>query len=268
MQRITEDGMDYWLGGAGPALLILHGGGASAEALLGLAELVGQGYRVLIPNLAGYGRSAPQDLTKPAMAAHLAVVERAFALCEGPIDLIGHSMGGFMALRASSRQPERVRRLVAIEPMCFGSLHTGDPVDRAALTEDRTAIDALVRLADAGEVEAGVAAFIDYWGGAPWTSMPERVKARLVAMGRQLRREAYETSYDVTPATVYAGLGDRTLLIAGADAPLPARRIVQRLAEAMPGARTRTIAGAGHMHVVIQPSLFADPVRAWLDAMS
>ena len=30
MERITADGMDYWIGGTGPALLILHGGGASA----------------------------------------------------------------------------------------------------------------------------------------------------------------------------------------------------------------------------------------------
>jgi lipase len=266
MERITADDMDYWVGGTGPALLILHGGGASAEALLGLAGLVGHGYRVLVPNLAGYGRSAPQDPNQPAMAAHLAVVEHAFALCDGPIDLIGHSMGGFMALRAASRQPERVRRLVAIEPMCFGSLHTGDPLDAAALAEDRAAIDALVRLVDAHEVEAGVAAFINYWGGAPWDKMPERIRARLVALGRQLRREAFETSYDETPATAYAALGDRTLLLAGAEAPLPARRIVTRLAEAMPGAQTETIAGAGHMAVVMQPNLFAEPVRQWLDA--
>lgn len=266
MQRITTDSMDYWLAGDGPPLLILHGGGASAEALLGLAERIGTGYRVLVPNLAGYGRNASLDDARPALEQHLATVRRAIAMCDGPIDLVGHSMGGFMALRAASQWPERVRRLVAVEPMCFGTLHTGDPADGQALAEDRAAIDALVRLVDSGETEAGVAAFIGYWGGAPWAALPEHVRARLIAMGQQLRREAHETSYDRTPASAYASLGKRTFLLAGEDSPLPASRIVARLAEAMPGVQTATIANAGHMSVVMQPDLFAPAIRSFLTA--
>lgn len=264
MDRITRDGMDYWLGGEGPALLILHGGGASAEAMLGLAERIGAGRRVLVPNLAGYGHNAPLDPSNPALAQHRAMVERAFRLCEGPVDVIGHSMGGFMALSAAIRQPARLRKLVAVEPMCFGSLQPDDPADAQALRDDRAAIDALVAHVDAGALEAGVAAFIDYWGGAPWKVLPEHVRARLVAMGPQLRREAFETSYDPTPASAYAELGGRTLLLVGALSPLPARRIVHRLAAAMPGAETASIAGAGHMGVVLQPALFADAVRAFV----
>lgn len=264
MDRITRDGMDYWLGGEGPALLILHGGGASAEAMLGLAERIGAGRRVLVPNLAGYGRNAPLDPSSPALAQHRAMVERAFRLCEGPVDVIGHSVGGFMALSAAIRQPARLRKLVAVEPMCFGSLQPDDPADAQALRADRAAIDALVAHVDAGAVEVGVAAFIDYWGGAPWKALPEHVRARLVAMGPQLRREAFETSYDPTPASAYAELGGRTLLLVGALSPLPAPRIVHRLAAAMPGAETASIAGAGHMGVVLQPALFADAVRAFL----
>ena len=264
MQRITADGMDYWLGGEGPALLILHGGGASAEAMLALAERVGAGRRVLVPNLAGYGRNAPPEPSAPALAAHAAMVQRSLDLCAGPVDLIGHSMGGFMALRAAAAARGRVRRMVAVEPMCFGSLQAADPLDAKALAEDRAAIDTLARCVDAGEAEAGVAAFIDYWGGAPWAALPAHVRARLLAMAPQLRREAWETSYDRTPADAYAELGPRCLLLAGGQSPLPARRIVQRLADAMPGAETATVDAAGHMSVVMQPDLFADAVRAFL----
>ncbi len=106
--------------------------------------------------------------------------------------------------------------------------------------------------------------FIDYWGGAPWAALPEHVCARLVAMGRQLRREACETSYDETLASAYAGLGGRALLLAGSGSPLPARRIVTRLAEAMPGAETAMSAGASHMSAVMEPDLFAPTIRAFL----
>ena len=261
----TIDGIDYRFAGEGPPLIVLHGGGANADALLGLAQLVGQKHRVIAPNLAGYGSTPPAPPTAPALEVHLQVVEQAFALAgDAQFDLLGHSMGGMLALKAAARTPDRIRRLVAVEPMCFGALLTGDETDTAALDEDRAVIDYLVQQVDAGNVEAGVAAFIDYWGGAPWHTLPERIQTRLIALGPQLRREAQATSYDPTPAATYAGLGQKTLLLAGSTSPLPARRIVQRLAEAMPGARSKTIAEAGHMAVVTKPDLFADAINAWL----
>ena len=41
----------------------------------------------------------------------------------GRFDLIGHSMGGMIALRFAARQPTRVRRLVAINPVVTGRVY-------------------------------------------------------------------------------------------------------------------------------------------------
>jgi pimeloyl-ACP methyl ester carboxylesterase len=52
---------------------------------------------------------------------------------------------------------------------------------------------------------------------------------------------------DGTPASTYTGARRPTLLLSGTASPLPARRVVQRLAEALPESRVVTIEGAGHL---------------------
>ena len=81
--------------GEGPPLLLVHGFGGAAWNFDELAPLL-PGRRLLIPDLPGHGGSAPLP------AASLA----------GFADVLGHSLGGVVALRLAARRPERVRRLI------------------------------------------------------------------------------------------------------------------------------------------------------------
>jgi pimeloyl-ACP methyl ester carboxylesterase len=107
--------MYYETHGEGQPLVLLHGAfsaiGTSFGALLpGLAE----GRRVVAFELQGHGHTA--DIDRPLSQGSMAedVVAAIEHLELGPVDLLGYSMGGFVALLVAIRNPEVVRKLVVM----------------------------------------------------------------------------------------------------------------------------------------------------------
>src|SRR3954468_20039142 len=100
-----------WERGEGPPLLLIHGFGGAAWNFAELAPLL-PGRRLLIPDLPGHGASAPL----PATATLAGFADVLAAVCAdeeiGQIDVVGHSLGGVVALRLAERRPQLVRRIV------------------------------------------------------------------------------------------------------------------------------------------------------------
>jgi pimeloyl-ACP methyl ester carboxylesterase len=93
-------------GGEGPPLLLVHGFGGAAWNFAELAPLL-PGRRLIIPDLPGHGASSP--LPAPTLAGFADVLAQ---ILDGPVDVLGHSLGGVVALRLAERHPALVRRLV------------------------------------------------------------------------------------------------------------------------------------------------------------
>jgi len=105
-----------WGDPAAPPVVCLHGVTGHGERYRRLAERRwAQRFRVLAPDLRGHGRSGwepPWDC-----ATHVAdLVETADALGLERADWVGHSFGGRLALELAAAHPERVRRLVLLDP--------------------------------------------------------------------------------------------------------------------------------------------------------
>lgn len=118
---ITLDGLKTHFvqkGKTGPAVVLVHGFGASTYSWRATIAELSQRYRVYALDMKGFGLTAkPRDgrYNAEEYTRHLLNFLDAFRL-EKPI-LIGHSMGGAIATRLALRHPERVRGLVLEAPV-------------------------------------------------------------------------------------------------------------------------------------------------------
>ena len=168
-------------------------------------------------------------------------------LGEGPVDLIGHSIGATVALRLAVAAPGRVRSLTLIEPVLFAASRSGHSLD-----------DELAALAAAGKMEAAARLFLGIWG-APggFEALPRSLQQAAVELMPLVLETDAALSADVHGILRPGGLEAvraPSLLIAGADSPAVVGEIFDTLAARLPDARRATVAGAGHMAPVTHPA--------------
>jgi pimeloyl-ACP methyl ester carboxylesterase len=100
--------------GAGPPMVLLHGGGSGRATWDAFTRGV-RGYRVVAPDLRGHGDSP--RFPRYTLSEHADdVAELLDELGAAPAVLIGHSLGGYAASVVAQRHPDRVARLVLEDP--------------------------------------------------------------------------------------------------------------------------------------------------------
>jgi 3-oxoadipate enol-lactonase len=100
----------------GTPVVLCHGLAAAGEQLADdAAFFAGQGFRVLVPDLRGHGRSGrparltPDAFSLPVMAGDLAAMLDHAAV--GPVHWVGNSLGGILALEMLGSEAHRFRTL-------------------------------------------------------------------------------------------------------------------------------------------------------------
>jgi pimeloyl-ACP methyl ester carboxylesterase len=111
----------YCVAGAGPDVIFLHGWASSSKMWAGLLPQLAAEYRCWSLDLPGFGDSDKPAASWYSIPNYTLIVNEFARLHElGPLRLVGHSMGGLIALDLGARHPERVARLVAINPVITG----------------------------------------------------------------------------------------------------------------------------------------------------
>ncbi|GHB80217.1 hypothetical protein GCM10010347_58580 [Streptomyces cirratus] len=102
-------------GGPGRPLLALHGGMSEGLAFTGLAEALGDGWRVIAPDQRGHG-----DSDRAPDYGRAGYIDDAVALLDHlgldePVAVLGYSLGGITAYQLAAAHPGRVRALVNVD---------------------------------------------------------------------------------------------------------------------------------------------------------
>lgn len=95
--------------GAGPTVWLLHSLLADAGSFAPLASALSGRHRVIVPDLPGFGGSAP---AAPGLEAVADRVAEAVREAGAPVAVVGNGYGGFVALALALRHPGLVERLV------------------------------------------------------------------------------------------------------------------------------------------------------------
>jgi pimeloyl-[acyl-carrier protein] methyl ester esterase len=98
--------------GAGAPLVLLHGLAMDGGIFGPLLPALSRRHRVHVVDLPGHGWS--QSLKPYSLPALAAAVDRATASVDGPMTVVGWSLGGSVAMQWAADNPERVRRLVLV----------------------------------------------------------------------------------------------------------------------------------------------------------
>ena len=112
--------LGFGLSGRGPDVVFLHANGFNAMAYRTLLEPLSGAMRILACDQRGHGRTALRAVPE-ARTDWSDLARDAVALLDGVagagVTLVGHSMGGTVALLAAALRPERVRGLVLLDPV-------------------------------------------------------------------------------------------------------------------------------------------------------
>lgn len=242
--------IQVWSGGSGRPLLYLHG--ADVCWWMPAHDFLAARHRVHAPVHPGFGSSAGFEQIEGMddLVFHTLDVMDALRL-ERP-DVVGLSLGGWLAAELALRHPARVGRLVLVD--AAGTRVPG--VERADLF---MAPPARARALLFVDPESAVARQV-----VPDAPPPERLEAALRG-----REAAARLSWN--PHVAYRKLTSRlgriqapTLVIWGAQDRVLPLALGQAYQRGIPGARLETVEGCGHLPPFEQPERFARLVLDFL----
>jgi 3-oxoadipate enol-lactonase len=247
--------MAYTDEGEGACLLLVHGFPLSRGVWSKQVEAFKTSYRVIAPDLRGFGDSEATAGSSPmsrfaedlyALMGHLGV---------GPVILVGHSMGGYAALAFAKAYPGALRALALVG--------TKAAPDAPEVAESRRALADQVRAEGASVVinamapkmlsdansDKGMAAAVKAFMAS---SKPTGIMGALLGMAERPDARPWLEKLRV-PVLIVAGLDDT--LIPPSES--------QAMARAIHGAQLRLIPKAGHLVAFEQPEAFNTALWDW-----
>ena len=266
----------------GPTLVCVHGLGGSHLNWMAIAPSLAAHARVLALDLVGHGRT-PIGRRRADIGGHRRLVGGFLrTVADGPVILVGNSMGGLVATLQAMEQPDSVSGLILIDPAfpstrwgwthpmsIFGFLLGATPgLGESFLNQRRKYLSpeqAVHRVLDACCVDRSrippelVAAQVAFLNGADRAALDGAYLSSARSLSQHfLRPRAF--------AQRLRGVGQPTLLLQGDADRLVPLAASQQVSWAMPSWTFEVAAGVGHIPMMEAPGWTIERITGWLDA--
>jgi pimeloyl-ACP methyl ester carboxylesterase len=251
--------------GDGAELALIHAGICDSSMWDAHWSTLGERYRTLRYDMAGFGNSPLPD---ESFSNTIDLAEVLAYAGFGETVLVGASMGAKVAVDAALAFPDRIAGLVLVGPAVAGhdwslEAQAYDELEEAAL--------------DQGDLDAAAAINVAYWVDGPQRTPPE-VDPELRRRVHEMQRRAFELQIDAvagleeTPLVPDAAhhlseISCPALVVVGSIDRVDILEMADQLAAGIPHARRATIEGAAHLPSMERPEEFDELVEAFVDSL-
>jgi pimeloyl-ACP methyl ester carboxylesterase len=261
----------YRMAGSGPPLVLIHGITSSSDTWRAVWSQLAERHTVIAPDLLGHGQSAKPrgDYSIGAFAS--GVRDLLAALEIGPATIVGHSLGGGVAMQFSYQFPERTQRLALVSS---GGLGTGvHLLLRAATLPGSELVIPLLAGARILSVGRSLGRALGGVGVQLSTDLLEMARGH-ASLGEHETRSAFlqtlRASLDLSGQRVQALdrlylAGELPVLIVwGARDRIIPPGHGRRAHELIPGSRLEVFESSGHFPHLDQPERFVETLEDWI----
>jgi pimeloyl-ACP methyl ester carboxylesterase len=273
LQETTIHGhrVAYRLTGSGPPIVLIHGITSSSIVWEGVGPQLARHHTVLAPDLLGHGQSAKPrgDYSMGAFASGIRDLTLSLGL--GPVTVVGHSLGGGVAMQFAYQFPERTDRLALVSSGGLGrSVH--GLLRAATLPGSELVLPLLAgrRVLDAGRAVGRVFGR----AGVQLGNDAVEIARGHASLGEPQTRAAFvqtlRASVDVTGQRVQAldrlYLAEElpTLIVWGARDRIIPPGHGRRAHQLVRGSRLELFEAAGHFPQLDEPERFVATLENWI----
>lgn len=258
---VNDYPMAYFERGSGEAIVLVHGLGNDYRVWNAQLEAPTTGFRLIALSLRHYyperwnGKNGQFSTKQHSedLAAFIA------ALDVGPVHLVGHSVGGIIAVRVAQTRPDLIKKLVLMEGS-FNSLLPSTKPAAGAVSLPAVRKAARARF-EQGDLDGGLEIWVDRDGPGRW-------KARNESERQMSRDNAWTLVSSLGPSTVtcsdLAGLAMPVLLMQGEKTSPRLARVVEATRKCVPSAEYVLIPDADHSIQRTNPSAFQAALFSFL----
>jgi pimeloyl-ACP methyl ester carboxylesterase len=261
--HIDNFSVEFVAEGAGPTIILVHSSASGWRQWRRLIDDLKSRYRVIAVNLFGYGATSPwPNGRRQTLADQAKLVAQVAARADGQVFLVGHSLGGAVAMEAALHLGERLRGLIVFEPILFALLkeHGHAP----AFSEVQELAQRYCALGKAGDWDQAGELFVDYWSGkGAWSAMSDDRKA---ALRRMLPNVVHEWDAVLAPAHALPDWGEISQpvhILRAADTRQPTLAVAGLLTSAHGHWTLHEFERGGHMAPVTHADM-VNPVIAFI----
>ncbi len=247
-------------------VLLLHCTMGKASAWRRMIKHLGSDYTFIAFDLPGHGKSGEWC---DQGDFHTIGTEIAKTFLEKPMDLVGHSYGGTIALRLALEVPQLVRSLVLIEPVLVNLAFKDDPAFKNSYDLDHKKYnDAL----SAGDFERAAGAFAANWGdGQIWEDLTQRSRKHLaekIHMVKVGEHNVYGDKFGFSEANRLSKINVPVLLLEGTQSHESVSKINSALERRLSNPSRVYVDKAGHMLPITNPIETAQAISQFWGATS